>query len=757
MRRRRIALTVLVLALVVVPPGIWLVLARATSPGDGTLTYQTDWTAGGAGLLRSAGVESRQESRTCDPSLREGDLVTHVNGRGLDAWASGNHVVPDGPLEYTIQRGELQCDVAVTIGTYPWLNQLRDHALVLPLVVVMWAIGAFVFLRRPRDSAARALFAMAVLLPCGATAWPFGTQIIDLLHGPRLWPFVVGDTANALLWGAVLHFALVFPRPVPILRGRRRAILLAYAVPFVLYAGHVALGEWMLARSGRHIGTLDHLSTLTAVSVASSRIVPVAVAMVIVWQYVNTEDPAERRQVRWVVYTLLVCAASYVALGQLPDLFGQPAIRYDVQTVVFLAVPVALGAAVLRYGIFDLQILLRRSLVYGTLTVLLVVIPAAVGVVLAARFSEGPATLNIILGTGLVVALFFQTLRSRLKRRLSRLIFGDRDDPYEVVSQLGGRLQSNMPAEVLLESITETVAHALRLPYVAVEIVGPDGFTDSQSYGQPQADAQAVSLTNHGQEVGRLVLGSGARSEPFGPADQKLLELLAQQVGVAAENVLLAGRLQRSLERAVSTREEERRRLRRDIHDGLGPMLAASRMRLEVAHQLISTDPDAAARILSDLVIAQQMVIDDVRRLVDDLRPPVLDQLGLVPSIRELADALSVHEPDGEGLQITVLASPDLEPLPAAVEVATYRIALEAMTNVARHAEAHRCHVLLTRDEEVAIEVTDDGRGLPPTYRAGVGLNSMRERASEMGGVCTITRGGEAGTVVRARLPIHPA
>ena len=116
-----------------------------------------------------------------------------------------------------------------------------------------------------------------------------------------------------------------------------------------------------------------------------------------------------------------------------------------------------------------------------------------------------------------------------------------------------------------------------------------------------------------------------------------------------------------------------------------------------------------------------------------------------------------MHEPDGEGLQITVLASPDLEPLPAAVEVATYRIALEAMTNVARHAEAHRCHVLLTRDEEVAIEVTDDGRGLPPTYRAGVGLNSMRERASEMGGVCTITRGGEAGTVVRARLPIHSA
>ena len=690
--------------------------------------------------------------------LREGDLVTSVNGRSLEEWASGNYDLPDGATDYTVTRGDDWCVVAVTIGTYPWLSQFRDHALVLPLVFLMWAMGAFVFLQRPRDSAARALFAMAVLLPYGATAWPFGTQIIDLLNGPRLWPFVVGDTANALLWGAVLHFALVFPRPVPVLRRRRRAILLAYAFPFVLYAGHVVLGEWMLAMSDRDIGTLDHLSYFTAVSVASSRIVPVVVALVIVWQYVHAEDQAERRRVRWVVYTLLVSAASYYALGALPDLFGQPAIRYDVQTVVFLAVPVALGAAVLRYGIFDLQILLRRSLVYGALTVLLIVIPAAIGLALATRFGEGLApTLNIILGTGLVVALFFQTLRGRLKRRLSRLIFGDRDDPYEVVSQLGGRLQSNMPAEILLESITETVAHALRLPYVAVEIVGPDGFTDSQSYGQPQADSQAVSLTNHGQEVGRLILGSGARSEPFGPADQKLLELLAQQVGVAAENVLLAGRLQRSLERAISTREEERRRLRRDIHDGLGPMLAASRMRLEVAHQLITTDPDAAARILSDLVSAQQMVIDDVRRLVDDLRPPVLDQLGLVPSIRELADALSVHEPDGEGLQITVLASPDLEPLPAAVEVATYRIALEAMTNVARHAEAHRCHVLLTRDEEVAIEVTDDGRGLPPTYRAGVGLNSMRERASEMGGVCTITRGGEAGTVVRARLPIHPA
>jgi two-component system NarL family sensor kinase len=762
-RRRRAVLALFVFVLMVVPPLVLLVLARGTSPADGTLTHPAEWSAQGVVVQEiPADVEVKGSADECTGSLRRGDRITTVEDESLESWVTGdvNRDIPRGDANYGVERKRKSCDVTVNIGTYSWLSQIKSHALALPLVVVMWAIGAFVFLQRPRDSAAQALFVMAVLLPYVGTAWLFGTQVIDLVNGPRLWPLVVGEIAAALLWGAVLHFGLVFPRPVPFLRGHRRRTLLVYAMPFVLYFVNVAV-HTIVDMAKADAAALDRLSYLVTVSIASALVTPFVLAFVIAWQYRHAHDEAERRRVRWVVYTLLISAAVYLGLGQIPDLFGDPVVPYDWQLVVFLGVPLALGAAVLQYGIFDLQIFLRRSLVYGTLTTLLIVVPAALGVSLLALFGDNAsglddaARLNVILGVALFVALFFQTLRQRVKRRVSRLIFGDRDDPYEVVGQLGGQLQSKVPAESLLATIAQTVAHALRLPYVAVEIVGPDGVTDSQSYGEVQSDVQAVSLTSHGEEVGRLVLGSGARSEPFGPADQKLLELLAQQVGIAADNVLLAARLQRSLERAVSTREEERRRLRRDIHDGLGPMLAAGRMRLEVAHQLLSSDPDAAAGLLSDLVTAQQIVIDDVRRLVDDLRPPVLDQLGLVQAIRERAEAFSVRRDDGAGLQVTVDASPDVEPLPAAVEVATYRIVLEALTNVARHAQARHCHVRISRGEEVLIEVTDDGRGLPSAYRAGVGLNSMRERASEMGGNCTITPGPESGTVVRARLPIH--
>ncbi len=758
-RRSRLFATV-VLVLVVVPPVAWLVLARGTSPADGTMTYPSDWSSSGVQVLETTGVPTLGPS-TCDAPLRKDDVVTHIDGRSIQAWVENqvDRPAPDGQVTYTVAQDGETCRVDISLGPFPWSERVSAHALVLPLVLVLWAVGTFVFLKRPRDWAAQALFAMAVLLPWGATSWPFGIQVIDLAEGPRLWHFVVGDIANALLWGAILQFALSFPRPVPPLRARPARLTTVYAVPFVLYFGHVAFGP--LLGTSAASGSLGRLGDWLTISAPSARIVPVLVTGIVWWQYRHAADDAERRRFRLIVYTLLLCAGLYLGLGQIPDFFGDTIVPYDWLVVVFVTLPVALGVAVLQYGIFDLQILVKRSLVYGTLTTVLVVLPAAVGAALLTTLSDHPArltdaaTLNVILGTALVAALFFQTLRVRLKRRISRLVFGARDDPYEVIGQLGDQLQSKVPADAVLAGIAETVANALRLPYVAIEVLGPDGVDDRATHGEAPAAVQAVALTVHGEEVGRLYLGSGTRSEPFGPADQKLLELLGQQVGITAENVLLASRLQRSLERAISTREEERRRLRRDIHDGLGPMLAAGRMRLEVARQLMATDPNAAADLLSDLVHSQQMVIDDVRRLVDDLRPPVLDQIGLVSAIQERAEAFSGLGEDGSRLEVTLEASPNLEPLPAAVEVATYRIVLEALTNVARHAHAHRCRIRITRGEALQIEVTDDGIGLPGAYRAGVGLNSMRERASEMGGICTIYPGPGTGTIVEARLPVH--
>lgn len=749
-----------VLAMVASPVAL-LAVSRGTAPADGTMTYPGSWSKAGVPLQEATGAQATADvGCKGDASLATGDVVVAVDGTGIvRGVGSPESPSPAREVLYQVTRGDQTCTFTVSIGTFPWLDRVRAHLPVFALVIVMWVMGAFVFLQRPRDPAAQALFAMAFLVPFGGAAWPFGMQVVDLLDGSRWWPFFVSDAFNALLWGAVLHFALVFPRPVPILRRHAALVAGVYLFPVVLYAVYVGSHELLV---GDTATDLERMGYRLTVSRPSAVVVPVLAAAAMAWQLVHSESAAERRRVRWVVYTLVASAAAYLLLGQAPSWFGEPVVPFDWILIMFLGVPIALGAAVLRYGLFDLQILLGRSLVYGSLTVLLVAVPllTAIAVMTAVRGdvpdADDPAALNIVLGTALVVALFYQTLRRGIRRRVSRFVFGDRDDPYEVVTQLGAQFQTKAPTDTVMASIVHTVGRALRLPFVAVEITSPDGSTVLESSGERPALVQSLPLISHGEIVGRLLLGPGARSEPFGPADRKLLELLAQQVAIATENVVLTDRLQRALERAVSTREEERRRLRRDIHDGLGPLLTAGRMRIEVAQQLLRTDPDRAAALLHDLVATQQMVIDDVRRLVDNLRPPVLDQLGLVGAIRERAAALTQHSHTRAGaLTILIETAGDLDGLPAAVEVATYRIVLEAITNVTRHASATTCTVRLVRGSTVEIEVIDDGRGMPAEHRSGVGLQSMQERALELAGHCNVGRGVDGGTVVRTSLPIH--
>jgi signal transduction histidine kinase len=214
--------------------------------------------------------------------------------------------------------------------------------------------------------------------------------------------------------------------------------------------------------------------------------------------------------------------------------------------------------------------------------------------------------------------------------------------------------------------------------------------------------------------------------------------------------------LQRSRGRLVTAREEERRRLRRDLHDGLGPALAGVAMKLDAAGALVEQDPAAAREQLAQLRAETSEAIDDIRRLVYELRPPQLDELGLVGAIEERAARLAVEDGGARhgGLSVRVEAPPELPPLPAAVEVAVYRIAQEALANVVRHSGAGQCTVRVTLNAGLELEVYDDGGGLPERHRPGVGLGSMRARAAELGGSCTIEHAAGGGTVVRANLPL---
>lgn len=393
--------------------------------------------------------------------------------------------------------------------------------------------------------------------------------------------------------------------------------------------------------------------------------------------------------------------------------------------------------------------LFRRSLVYGGMTAGVVAVYALSVVLLGTVLpGEGPYAVTL-LATGMA-ALVALPLRDRLQRGVSRLLYGDRDEPNRAIARLGRRLEASLEADTVLPMVAETVAEALRLPYAAIELRHDGEVTVVVAHGEPRGLLERIPLLHRGEEVGWLVLAPRRANEGFGAADRELLGELARQAGAAAYAVRLTADLRRSRQQLVSAREEERRRLRRDLHDGVGPSLAGTLMKLEVARGQAASDPVAVERLLAELAEQTRQAIDDVRRVASGLRPPALDQLGLVAALRQDADRLAPP-----GLVTDFAADEPLAKLPAAVEVAIYRIGVEALANVARHAHATRVDVeLRLTPDALLLRVADDGRGFADGGSAGVGLSSMRERAEELGGSLEVTSMPGQGTTVTALLPL---
>jgi two-component system, NarL family, sensor kinase len=321
-----------------------------------------------------------------------------------------------------------------------------------------------------------------------------------------------------------------------------------------------------------------------------------------------------------------------------------------------------------------------------------------------------------------------------------------------VLTRLGRRLEAAGSAEQTLPETVEAIAAALRLPYVAVELPGDRPEQPTAAHGTPPGvQPVVVPLSHGGGAVGRLVIGQRDAREHLTSSERQLLHDLGRQVAVAAHAVLLDRALLRSRERLVAAREEERRRLRRELHDGLGPTLAGVALGVDAARNILRSDPPAADALLREIKEETLGAVGEVRRLVEDLRPPALDELGLLPALTAFAGRLGTR---GDTLQVTVHAPDALPVLPAAVEVAAYRIATEAMTNVVRHAHADRCLLRLQVGDELTLEVRDDGIGVPLAPPAGVGLPSMAERAAELGGHCDVTPLRDGGTRVLAQLPL---
>lgn len=445
----------------------------------------------------------------------------------------------------------------------------------------------------------------------------------------------------------------------------------------------------------------------------------------------------ERRQLLWLVWgatsipvALVLAWAGHFVLGD------DPVVTDAALLLAGSALPVTIGVAVLRHGLFDIELVLSRTLVYGVLAAAVMGVYASL--LLAADRLVGNRFLGGLLAVT-IVALTIHPLHRALDARIERWVYGYRSDPVSALRRLGSETDAADPLQ-LLAAITASVTEALRAQRAWIDTAGADRSGDERVLRAP--------LVHRGDRIGDLVVLPPPGRVFSGP-DRALLADLARQAAVTVRASQLATELQESRSRIVTAREAERKRIRQDLHDGLGPSLAAILLKLRAVQSL--HDEAERAAVLAEVMEEAKEAIVDVRRVIENLRPPAVDEVGLLGAIRQRAASAM------EGQLVCDVRGPEALPaLPAAVEVAAFRIASEAITNVLRHSGATRCQVEVEVRDELVLTVSDNGRGAPEPPRLGVGWASMRERADEIGGRCTIRNGDGGGLVVRAVLPLHP-
>ncbi|WP_316568815.1 GAF domain-containing sensor histidine kinase [Neobacillus sp. YIM B06451] len=472
-----------------------------------------------------------------------------------------------------------------------------------------------------------------------------------------------------------------------------------------------------------------------------------------IYRYRKRSDAIIRQQMKWYVYSIIM----YVIALLLLNFVGPLSISLKMATEFVYAlssilIPLSIGFAIFKYRLWDINIIIHRTVLYGILSILVVLFYSVSVSVLSLYIVEEDRMISSLITAG-IIAFCFQPVKVKLQSFVNRLVYGDRDNPLFILTQLNSILTAASSMEKVLPLVVTTLAKTLKIPYVAIRLIEQETSYIAASFGKPSEVDREIPLFYQGNRLGSLLLSSRDSHEPFRPSDMRLLDGLAQQVGIVAQSILLHKDLQRSRSQLVLAREEERRRLRRDLHDGLGPSLASIKMKLDVAESFIEAKPESTAKIIHETGNQLKKMIEEIRTLVYSLRPPVLDELGLVAAIREMCNHYSQSE-----INFSVVSIPEpLPALPAAAEIAVYRIAQEAITNVVRHSSANECSITIdAENENLHVTIVDNGIGISDeTFKKGIGFHSMKERAEELGGTAIIENLPDGGLKVFAKIPIQ--
>jgi signal transduction histidine kinase len=621
--------------------------------------------------------------------------------------------------------------------------------------VAFAVVGALVVYQRPENRLGWLFCAAAVSMSVLGVGGAYASRA--LVHAPGSLPG--GTLAGWLSDLAAMPTTALFAAVLPQLFPTGKPLSWRWRLPLWAAWAYMALGAIGNSFIPHQLESVPGQASPFAITAARSlftgfivlsvplgavALIGALASLVVRWRRASGE---ERQQLKWFI--------AGVSLLPVPVLLHQvaPEASDAALSVLFAVIPATLGVAILRYRLYDLDLVVRRTVVYTAVT--LAVAGLYLGLVAAAQLAAGAAvSLGVHVAAAVVAAAVFQPARALIQRGVDRRFYGDRARPYEALARMGRQLEGALAPETVLPGVVQTVVGALRLSYAAIDLRDGDDWLRAAEHGRRGDEPVSFAMAYQAEEIGRLVVGPRTGENGLSAADRQLLADLARQAGVAAHAVRTTTALLRSRAELVTAREEERRRLRRDLHDGLGPTLAGVTMGLHAAVTMVTANPAEAARLLAALEKQTQDAIADIRRLVYGLRPPALDEFGLVHAVQLHATRL---EGTPEGLAITVDSSAHgLGKLPAAVEVAAYRIVTEALTNVARHAAARTCTVRMFLDGALEVEVTDDGRGVAPGQPVGVGTTAMRERAAELGGVLTV-ESSTTGTRIHARLPIPEA
>lgn len=663
-----------------------------------------------------------------------------------------------GRLAWGIAAATLASQVTILVLVLRHRDQLPEH--VTSQLAVYWgsivlatmfpALGALIVRRYPRHAIGWLMCSIGVIVIVDAIARWYAIVGLYLnpgrLPGPDYGAWVASWSWFPSIFVVLFFVPMLFPGGrLPSRRWR------PVAIGGAVWIGLATMGMALMP------GPLEDFPDVpnpvhgpwASVLATTAVLIPVAVATSVGAVLTRRRRALgdEREQLRWLIYAMAVVLVGW-SLSMILGEWNLVSAALTLGTLALL--PVAITIAIVKYRLYDIDVIINRTLVYGGLTAAVL---GAYALTVLAISTAVPTSLEWRWSVLVVaaVAVLAYPLREWLQRLANRLMYGDRDNPSAAMSRLARRVADTLTPAALLPAVAETIAQALRLPYVAVELLG-DGTRPTAVYGELRGAPHRVCLVHQGRPVGALLLGHRSEHERFTPADLRVLDDVARQVAVAAHAVRLADDLQRSRERLVLAREEERRRLRLDLHDGVGSALAGLALHAGNARRALPDRPDDALNWVTRLETGIRSAVTDVRRIVDDLRPPVLDELGLVGALREQANGLLPGA-------VVVESDVDGTPLAAAIEVAAYRIATEALTNAARHSRADRVTVRITvhsEPDELRLEVADNGVGLPSPVVPGVGLRSMCDRALEIGGVCRVGPAADGGTLVRAVLPVQP-